>query len=60
MPVPKKKMSKSRQGQRRSHDKLSQPTMSECSQCHEMRMPHHVCSHCGYYKDKEVMEIEVV
>ena len=60
MPVPKKRTSKSRQGQRRSHDKLSQPTMSECSQCHEMRSPHHVCSHCGFYKDKEVMEIEAV
>jgi len=25
-----------------------------------MRAPHHVCSHCGFYKDKEVMEIEAV
>ncbi|MBT3517714.1 MAG: 50S ribosomal protein L32, partial [Nitrospina sp.] len=25
-----------------------------------MRKPHHVCTHCGYYKDKEVMEVEVV
>ena len=60
MPVPKKRTSKSRQGQRRSHDKLGQPTMSECPQCHEMHSPHHVCSHCGFYKDKEVMEIEAV
>ena len=60
MPVPKKRMSKSRQGQRRSHDKLNSPSMSECPQCHEMRSPHHVCSHCGYYKDKEVMAIEAV
>ena len=60
MPVPKKRTSKSRQGQRRSHDKLSQPTMSECPQCHEMLMPHHVCSHCGFYKGKEVMEVETV
>ena len=60
MPVPKKRTSKSRQGQRRSHDKLSPPTMSECPNCSEMRSPHHVCPHCGYYKNKGVMEVAAV
>ena len=60
MPVPKKRTSQSRQGQRRSHDALSIPAYSECPQCHEIKRPHYVCPHCGYYKDKEVMEIEAV
>ena len=60
MPVPKKRTSQSRQGQRRSHDALSIPAYRECPQCHEMKRPHYVCPHCGYYKDKEVMEIEAV
>ncbi len=60
MPVPKKKTSKSRKGMRRSHDHLSVPAYGECSQCHEIKRPHHVCPHCGYYKDKEVLEVEAV
>ena len=60
MAVPKKKTSKSRQGQRRSHHALSAPAYSECPQCHEIKQPHHICSHCGFYKGKEVMEVEAV
>ena len=60
MAVPKKKTSKSKKGMRRSHDSLSNPSYAECPQCHEMYRPHHVCAHCGYYKNKEVMEVESV
>ena len=60
MAVPKKKTSKSKQGMRRSHDSLGTPSYTECSQCHEMVRPHHVCMHCGYYKGKEVMEVESI
>jgi len=42
---------------RRSHDKLSMPSFSECPQCHEIKRPHHICPHCGYYKEKEIMEV---
>jgi len=58
MPVPKKRMSKSRQGNRRAHDSLTVPAYSECPECHEMKRPHHVCPHCGYYKEKEVMTVD--
>ena len=60
MAVPKKRMSRSRQGHRRSHDRLKAPTYGECPQCHEMKQPHAVCQHCGFYKDREVIEVEVV
>jgi large subunit ribosomal protein L32 len=60
MAVPKKRTSKSRTGQRRAHDALSAPTFGECPQCHEMKRPHRICPHCGYYKGKEVMEVEAV
>jgi len=60
MPVPKKRTSQSKKGMRRSHDHLSAPAYSECTQCHEIKRPHHVCPHCGYYKDKEVLEVENV
>jgi large subunit ribosomal protein L32 len=45
---------------RRSHDGLTAPSYVECPQCHEMARPHHICAHCGYYKGKEVMEVESV
>ncbi|NIQ03719.1 MAG: 50S ribosomal protein L32 [Nitrospinaceae bacterium] len=60
MPVPKKRTSQSRRGHRRSHDSLKSPAYNECPQCHEIKQPHHVCPHCGYYKGKEVMEVEAV
>ena len=60
MPVPKKRTSKSRTRQRRSHSSLTVPAFGECPQCHEIKRPHHICPHCGYYKDKEIMEVETV
>jgi large subunit ribosomal protein L32 len=45
---------------RRSHMSLKVPAYMECPQCHEMARPHHICSHCGYYKGKEIMEVETV
>lgn len=55
---PKRKTSKSKRNMRRAHDFLTPPSLSECPQCHEVKMPHHVCPACGYYKGKEVIEIK--
>ncbi|MDP7556012.1 MAG: 50S ribosomal protein L32 [Nitrospinota bacterium] len=55
---PKRRTSKSKKNMRRSHDALTPPTLSECPQCHEVKMPHLVCPSCGYYKGKEVIEIK--
>ncbi len=54
MAVPKRKVSKSRKGMRRSHDGVSKPTVTLCS-CGEPAMPHRVCPACGKYKDKQVV-----
>ncbi len=55
---PKRRTSKSKRNMRRSHDALTPPTLSECPQCHEVKMPHLVCPSCGYYKGKEVIQIK--
>ncbi|HHU75990.1 MAG TPA: 50S ribosomal protein L32 [Firmicutes bacterium] len=56
MAVPKRKTSKARRDKRRTHWKLSAPNLITCPQCHELKLPHHICSHCGYYKGKEIVK----
>jgi len=56
MPVPKRRTSSSRQGNRRSHWNLTSPAMATCAQCGQIVMPHIVCPGCGYYKGKKVIE----
>ncbi len=55
MAVPKRKTSPSRRGMRRSHQALGQEAHNECSNCGELKRPHHVCGHCGHYDGREVV-----
>ena len=55
MAVPKRRTSSARRDSRRAHDALSLPAMSVCPHCQEPKLPHRVCSSCGYYKGKEVV-----
>lgn len=54
MPLPKRKLSRSRRDKRRHQNKLAEPASSRCPQCNEVKLPHRVCPHCGYYKGSEV------
>jgi len=56
MAVPKKKISKSRRDQRRSHDALKPANYVECSNCGELKRSHHVCAACGQYNGREITE----
>jgi large subunit ribosomal protein L32 len=60
MPNPKRRHSKSRTAKRRTHDALKPVPMSECPQCHEPKPPHVVCSHCGFYRGRQVRDVEEV
>ena len=60
MANPKRRHSKSRRGKRRSHDSLTSPNLSVCSNCGAAVMPHRVCPNCGHYKGKQVIEVEEV
>ncbi|MEQ8167227.1 MAG: 50S ribosomal protein L32 [Alphaproteobacteria bacterium] len=55
MAVPKKKVSRSRRDLRRSHHALAPVASAECPNCGELKLPHHVCPSCGYYRDREVV-----
>ena len=58
MAVPKGKISKARKHSRRANWKLALPGISECPQCHQMKLAHRVCMHCGYYKGVHVVNMD--
>lgn len=58
MAVPKRKTSKSTTRLRRTHKKLGQVNLVNCSNCSEKKLPHQVCPKCGYYQGKQVVEVE--
>ncbi|MBE6064288.1 50S ribosomal protein L32 [Clostridium cochlearium] len=59
MANPKRKTSKARRDSRRAQNyKMSAPGITECPQCHEMKLAHRVCKNCGHYKGKEVVASE--
>ncbi len=57
-PLPKRKHSKGRRDRRRAHDAMTVRKLVPCSNCGEMRLPHHVCPNCGHYKGREVVSVE--
>lgn len=59
MAVPKRKHSQARKNKRRSNVwKLEMPAFSKCTQCGQLKAPHRVCPHCGYYKGKEIIKMD--
>ena len=57
MAVQKSKKSTSRRGMRRSHDAMSEPTLSTDSITGEMHRRHQVTV-TGYYKGKKVVNVK--
>ena len=58
MAVPKHKTSKQRANKRFANWKIASPTMTECPQCHEMKLNHRVCPACGYYDGVKKIDVE--
>lgn len=58
MAVPKRRTSRSRRDQRRAHDAMAQPALSICPECKEVKAPHQICPHCGFYRGRQVVEVE--
>ncbi len=57
-PLPKRKISKGRRDRRRAHDALKARNLTLCTNCGSMRLPHTVCAECGFYKGREVIEVD--
>jgi large subunit ribosomal protein L32 len=58
MAVPKRRTSHSAQGHRRSHHFLKGKMVQYCPNCGDPTLPHRVCSKCGYYRNREVIQME--
>ncbi|MDC0344987.1 50S ribosomal protein L32 [Alphaproteobacteria bacterium] len=56
MAVPKRKTTPSKRGMRRSHDALAPTHAGTCANCGGMKLSHHVCPECGFYKGRFVFE----
>lgn len=54
MAVQKSKVTRSRRGQRRSHDSLSEPTLSVDSTSGETHLRHHMTAD-GFYRGRQII-----
>ncbi len=55
MAVPKSKISTSRRGMRRSHDRLKGNTFIEDAETGDLRRPHHVDPKTGLYRGRQIL-----
>jgi large subunit ribosomal protein L32 len=58
VPLPKKRHSKARGRRRRTHWKLAKTNLIPCPQCKQSKLSHQVCSVCGYYNGRQVIEVK--
>lgn len=56
MAEPKKRTNKSKGNMRRMHIKIATPTLEYCPNCHSAMKKHNLCSECGQYRGKKVVE----
>lgn len=56
MAVPKSKITRSRRGMRRSHDKLAAPSFIEDKKSGNLRRNHHIDLKSGLYNGRQVLE----
>tara|TARA_B100000700_G_scaffold305220_1_gene378829 strand:- start:530 stop:703 length:174 start_codon:yes stop_codon:yes gene_type:complete len=57
MAVPKRKTTKSKRNQRRSHHRVSQINIVEDKKSGEYRLSHHIDLKSGFYNGKKILDI---
>lgn len=58
MAVPKRRRSKAKKRTKRANWKVETQALRPCPQCGAMNLSHFACSECGFYKDRQVIEIK--
>lgn len=57
MALPKRKFSRARRDKRRANWKMTVKQMTSCAQCGHKIIPHRVCTHCGFYRGRQLIVI---
>lgn len=59
MGLPGHRRTSSHKRRRAAHFALTGTTTTKCGNCGKAILPHHLCAHCGYYKGRQVVKMEV-
>lgn len=59
MACPKRRKSKSKQKMRQHANRWRAPQLQTCSSCGAAKPGHIACPSCGYYRDRQVLDIAV-
>lgn len=57
MAVPKRRRTSSASRQRRMHIFITPAALTTCLKCGKTVRPHAICKYCGYYKNREVINV---
>jgi large subunit ribosomal protein L32 len=57
MAVPRHKHTRASVGQRRMHIFITPAALTSCRKCGKKVRPHIVCKYCGFYKDREIVNV---
>lgn len=57
MAVPKQRKTKSKRDKRRANIFIKPSFLVLCKKCGQKALPYNVCQNCGYYKNKEVIDV---
>lgn len=59
MAEPKRRTSRSKTASRRAANRnIEAKNLNKCKKCGEAKLPHRMCSNCGTYDGKEILEIK--
>lgn len=59
MPVPKRKVSRSRRDKRSANKGIKPKQITGCQTCQAPIAPHQACQECGYYKGAKVLRTKL-
>ena len=57
MANPTSSHSRSRRDRRRANWKGKTPSLMKCPECGEFKLPHRICTGCGTYNGRKIIEI---
>jgi len=57
MAEPKKRLTSTRSGKRRSQIFLKSRNLSICPKCKSPALPHRVCRNCGFYQGNDILKL---